>query len=38
MLVLFMNQKKKLSDYLIIVLKICLKVFMSQNKEKDVKY
>ena len=35
---IFMNQERKLSKCLIIMLKICLKIFMYQNKEKDLKY
>ena len=35
MLLIFMNQEKKLSKCLIIMLKICLELFMDQNKEQD---
>ena len=33
-----MNQEKKLSKCLIIMLKICLEIFTNQNKEQDLKY
>ena len=34
-----MTQEKKLSKCLMITLKICLKVFMNQNRrEEDLKY
>ena len=38
MLLIFMNQEKKLFKCLIIMLRICLKTFMNQNKEQDLKY
>ena len=33
-----MNQEKKLSKRLIIMLKACLKIFPNQKKEKELKY
>ena len=30
-----MNQEKKLSKYLMTMLKICLEIFIDQNKEHD---
>ena len=38
MLLIFMNQYKKLSNCLIIMLNIDLEIFMNQNKENDLKY
>ena len=32
------TQEKKLSKYLMITLKICLKVFLNQNRVKDLKH
>ena len=33
-----LNQEKKLSKCLIIILKICLEIFVNQNKEQDLQY
>ena len=35
---IFMNQEKKMFNYLMIMLKVCLKILTNQNKEQDLKY